>query len=258
MILKKLIKVLEERFPKEMAESWDNVGLLVGDMNWEVKKVMLTLDCTEEAIEKAIGEGVDLIITHHPLIFSPIKTITTNTILGKKILKLVENKIGLYSMHTNLDSNPEGLNEYFGKKLGFIQGKIIEENIYKDNSYGIGRVYKIENISLEELVGKVKKDLSIDKVRVVTNDLNKEIKKVALVNGSGMSYWRASKKMGADILITGDVRYHEALDALEENMDIIDIGHYEGEKIFVDILNEFLYNYVEIINFDRGPVFKTY
>lgn len=258
MMIKEIIKVIEEKFPKKMSEEWDNVGLLIGDLNNPVKKIMLTLDCTMDAIDKAIEEKVDLIIAHHPLIFSSIKTINTGTILGKKIIKLIENKIAVYGLHTNLDSSPEGLNSYIGEYLGFGSGRILEEKELNGIEYGIGRFYKINSIEFEELIKGIKNKLNLSHVSVVAPKENKKITKLAIVNGSGANYWRMAKKMGAEVLITGDVKYHEALDAKEENMSIVDIGHYEGEIIYTDILENLLKNICEnIIIFKGQPVFKN-
>ena len=127
MKIKTLIKRLEKKFPKNMAESWDNIGLLVGDDNREITKVQISLDATEDVIDHAIEAGANLIITHHPIIFSGIKNVTSKNIMGRKLLKLIENKIAVYSMHTNLDSAETGLNQYICEKLGVKTSKILDE-----------------------------------------------------------------------------------------------------------------------------------
>ena len=107
-----IINILEKKFPKINAEEWDNVGLLIGDYNKEVKKIQFSLDATLESIENAISKKVDMIITHHPIIFKAIKDITEQNILGKKIRDLIKNDINVYAIHTNLDSSIDGLNDY--------------------------------------------------------------------------------------------------------------------------------------------------
>lgn len=258
MILNEIIKVLEKRFPISNKEEWDNVGLMVGRRKREVKKIQLSLDVTTASLENAIKNNVDLIISHHPMIFSGVKKVNSDTILGEKILTAIENNIAIYSLHTNLDSTEGGLNDYVGEKLNLKNGKIIDE--VNNENFGIGRIYSLENkITFEEFVEKIKSIFLTNNLRVVKNqDEELYIKKIAIVNGSGSSYWRKAKKMGADLLITGDIKYHEALDSLEEGFCMIDIGHYETEHFFGDLIRKELeiFNDVEIIDFNDKPVFN--
>ena len=258
MILNEIIKVLEKRFPISNKEEWDNVGLMVGRRKREVKKIQLSLDITTASLENAIKNNVDLIISHHPMIFSGVKKVNSDTILGEKILTAIENNIAIYSLHTNLDSTEGGLNDYVGEKLNLKNGKIIDE--VNNENFGIGRIYSLENkITFEEFVEKIKSVFLTNNLRVVKNqDEELYIKKIAIVNGSGSSYWRKAKKMEADLLITGDVKYHEALDSLEEGFCMIDIGHYETEHFFGDLIRKELeiFNDIEIIDFNDKPVFN--
>ncbi len=261
MKMSKIIEKLEEKYPLKNAEEWDNVGLLVGRRNKEIKKIQISLDITTDVLEKAVKNNIDLIISHHPFIFSPLKKINGDSIVGRKILTAVENNIGIYSMHTNLDSSKDGLNDYVGEKLDLKFGKIIDE--IKDEGYGIGRLYTLENKEMFfDFLDRMKKIFSSDTLRYSGKNLdNLKVKKVAIVNGAGSSYWRLAKKLGADLLITGDVKYHEALDAMEENMPIIDIGHYESEHFFGEILKKELKEIengqeLEIEIFNEKPVFN--
>ncbi|MGL4999767.1 MAG: Nif3-like dinuclear metal center hexameric protein [Cetobacterium sp.] len=260
MKLSKLINFLENKFPLYLAEDWDNVGLLVGRRDSKIKEVLLSLDLTESVIDKAIELGANLIITHHPIIFKPLRNITSDTLIGRKIIKLIENGISVYSMHTNLDSSKSGLNDFLGEDiLGFKDGKILEHLEKNEREYGIGRVYKLdETITLEKLLEMLKEKLVLDSITFVKAKEIKDIKKVALVSGSGASYWRKAKKAGATVLITGDVKYHEAMDAREENFTIIDIGHFESEHIFSNLIEELLKKEFEIniTTFNDGPVFE--
>lgn len=258
MILNEIIKKLENKFPLKNKEEWDNVGLMVGRRKNEIKKIQLSLDVTMETIDNAIKNGVDLIISHHPMIFSGVKKVNDDTVLGEKILKAIENNIAIYSLHTNLDSTREGLNDYVGKKLNLFNGKIIDE--IDEEGYGIGRVYSLdEKIKFIDFIEKIKKVFLTNNLRVSGRELDEIlIKKIAIVNGAGSSYWRKAKKMGADVLITGDVKYHEALDALEEKFCIVDIGHYETEHFFGEIIKRELEKFddIEIIEFNDIPVFN--
>ena len=253
MKLSEIINRLEEKFPRQNAESWDNVGLLIGNRENEIKKIQISLDVTMRVIENAVENNVDLIISHHPFIFSPIKDINNDSITGRKILKLIENKIAVYSLHTNLDSSFSGLNDFLGEKLGFVEGKIIDpikDNLLEEeiSVNGIGRVYTLsQREKLTDIIKTVKEKLGLEIVTVSRYDTeNATVKKVAVVNGAGSSYWRKAKKMGADLLITGDLKYHEALDAKEEGMYILDAGHYESEHFFHMIISNALKNEKDI------------
>ena len=253
-----IINILEKKFPRINAEEWDNVGLLIGDYDKEVKKIQFSLDATLESIENAISEKVDMLITHHPIIFKAIKDITEQNILGKKIRDLIKNDINVYSIHTNLDSSIEGLNDYILKKIDISESKILDFN--EEKNCGIGRIFKLsEEKILKNFIGELKLKLKILNLRIISDDLNKKIRKVALINGSAMSYWRKAKKEKVDLFITGDVSYHDALDALENGLNVIDLGHYESEHFFYEILLEELKDRnLEFLVFNREPIFKFY
>lgn len=259
MIAKDLIRELENLYPHYFAEEWDNVGLIIGDNKREIKRVMVSIDATEKVIDKAIEDDVDMIITHHPMIFKGIKSINNSTVLGKKIIKLIENKINLYAMHTNLDATIGGLNDYILEILEVENSKIIDENEI-DNKNGIGRIYNLVTpVSIYRYIEFLKEKLEIENVRVIAEDTGKNIRKIALINGSGMSYWKKVKSLGVDLFITGDIGYHEALDSKENGLDLIDIGHFESEKWFTKLLEKKLETLgIEVIVFNDGPVFKIY
>lgn len=258
MITKDIIKDLEKSFPKNLAEDWDNVGLLIGDIKRDIRKIQISLDATEKAIDNAIENNIDMLVTHHPMIFKGIKNIDYSTVLGRKIIKIIENRMNLYTLHTNLDSALNGLNDYLLDNLGIKEAKIVDENINGENA-GIGRIYYLEkNYTIKEYIEFLKNRLEIENVRVV-GDEKKIVRKVALVNGSGMSYWKKVKKMGVELFITGDISYHEALEAREEGMTLIDIGHFEGEKYFAKLLKSHLEKKdIEVIIYNDGPIFRNY
>lgn len=257
MMAKEIINILESRYNKKLAEEWDNVGLLIGDREKDIKKIQISLDATEKAIDYAIQNNVDMIITHHPMIFKGIKNILFSEVLGRKIIKLIKNDILLYAIHTNLDAKKDGLNDYLLKKLGVESSKILDENSY-DAESGIGRIFKLaEEKSVVEYADIIKSRLGIENIRIVSRDENKKIKKIALINGSAMSYWRKVAFKGVELFITGDISYHDALDAMENGVSLIDIGHFESEKCFGECLREELKGF-EIIEFNDGPIYKIY
>ncbi|MDU1911749.1 Nif3-like dinuclear metal center hexameric protein [Fusobacterium sp.] len=259
MITKKIINFLEEKYPKDNAEEWDNVGLLVGDNNKDIKKIQISIDATEKAIDYAVKNEIDMIITHHPLIFKPLKSIVMSELPGRKVIKLIKSGINLYSIHTNLDSSKSGLNDYILELLEIKEYKIIDIN-ENDEMAGIGRIYSLDNkITISEYADFIKEKMKIKNVRIISSDIETNIKKIALINGSGMSYWRKVKSLGAELFITGDISYHDALDAKEAGLNLIDIGHFESENCFSELLKEKLREMgLEISIFNDGPIFENY
>lgn len=259
MITKDIINFLEEKYPRSNAEEWDNVGLLVGNNKKDVKKIQLSIDATEKAVDYAAQNNVDMIVTHHPLIFKPLKSIVMSELSGRKIIKLIENGLNLYSIHTNLDSSKDGLNDYILELLEVKKYKIIDINA-NDETAGIGRMYTLEEkITILEYADFIKTKMKIKNVRVISNDLKSKVKKIALINGSGMSYWRKVKSLGTDLFITGDIGYHDALDAKESGLHLIDIGHFESENCFSELLKKNLEEIgLEVLIFNDGPVFENY
>lgn len=353
MKLKQVAGILEKNFPINLAESWDNVGILVGEEQKEISKIQISLDLTLEVIENAVKNEVDLIITHHPFIFSPLKKINNSSIEGKKILKLIQNNIAVYTLHTNLDSAKDGLNSYIAEKLGAANSKVISEQIddvfkmavyipisyfseiieiinksknlvlngYKNVSYsstteerlqfedginisesmktevlgsrnqlnallneikkkhpyeepayeiiktenkyptgkGLGRYFSLEkSLKVKEYVNEIKTKLNIPNIKLV-GDLESEIKKVAVVNGSGMSFLKKVLKIKADLFITGDIKYHEALDSKELGINLIDLGHYESEVFFSDLIIKTLRREksLDLFVYNSEPVFTA-
>lgn len=224
-----IINEMELLAPTYLKEDFDNVGLMVGDKNKEVKKVLLALDCTLKVIEEAKKENVELIITHHPLIFKRPSSITTDTLQGKKIIDLIKNDISLYSSHTNLDSVENGLNDTIVSILGFDNSKILEKN-KRDDKAGLGRIVSLkESIQLEDLISKIKKSLNINNLRVVKG--KDKVNKIAIINGSGQDFIGKAVALGADCIITGDTTYHFASDYKEMEISILDVGHFASEQI---------------------------
>ena len=258
MKIKTLVKRLGKEFPLSLAESWDNVGLLVGDEDREITKVQISLDATEKVIDHAIETGANLIITHHPLIFTGLKNITSKNFMGRKMIKLIENKIAVYSMHTNLDIGNGGLNEYITSKLGVETSKILDEKKDGNNISlgGIGRVFNLsKQMELGEYLLIIKEKLGLESVRVV-GEMDKNIKKIAIVNGSGASYLDKVKKINVDLFITGDIKYHEGLDATEMGIALFDIGHYESEHFFTEIIEKYCYD-LDVEVYNDKPIFSN-
>lgn len=237
--IKDIIRIMEEFAPKTLKEDFDNVGLMVGDRNKEVKKILLALDCTLDVIKEAKEKSVDLIITHHPLIFRKPSSITTDTLTGKKIIELIKNDISLYSSHTNLDSAENGLNETIVNLLGYSTNELIEVNkMARNDNEGLGRIVRLEDfIELEDLIEDIKEKLNVKSLKVVKGC--EKVKNIAIINGSGSDFFEKAYKKGADCIITGDTTYHYASDYKELGVSIIDTGHFSSEWIvFLQVMNK--------------------
>lgn len=237
-----IITAVEAFAPKRLAQSWDNVGLMVGDTKWEVNKLLIALDSSEDVIDYAIENKFDMIITHHPLIFSPIKSVRGDLPSGRKIIKLIQNKICLYSAHTNFDSTKGGVTDALCDKIGLKETKILDitGTDKNDEPYGIGKVGKIDDaMTVLEYAKIVKNELNIEHVNII-GDPNAAIRKVAVCGGSGSSLISKASYAGADVLVTGDIQHHDALDAIELGLNIIDAGHFSTENIAMPVLFEHL------------------
>ena len=228
---------LEQWAPLQYAEEWDNCGLQVGRRDKTIQKVMIALTPGEAAIQAAVDAKVDLLLTHHPMIFKPTKTVTTDTVLGQSIIKLIQHDINLYCAHTNLDMAVGGVNDVLAKALN-LQDVEILENITEE--YGIGRVGNLtEAVSLEMFLSITATQLGCSHLSY-QGDLKKEVQRVALCGGSGISYLKAAKKVGADVYVTGDMKYHDAQLASELGICVVDAGHFGTEKHIVHALAEFV------------------
>jgi dinuclear metal center YbgI/SA1388 family protein len=244
---------MERIAPQHLKESYDNVGLMVGDMNSQVTSILMALDCTMDVINEAQFRGCNLIITHHPLLFIKPSSITTGTLQGRKIIELIKKDINLYSSHTNLDIASGGLNDMVTEILGFKQWDIIEASGFTSGAeeLGVGRLVTLEKPwTLERLCSHVKTYLNIDCLRYC-GDENSSISRIAIINGSGEDYFKAAKAKGAQCIITGDTSYHYASDYSEEGVAVIDAGHFETEWPPMRIFAERLQNALKESNFDN-------
>lgn len=227
--------IMEQYAPVSLCESYDNVGLMVGNTEENVSSILVALDCTLEVIDEAINKKCNLILTHHPLLFKKPANITNESLLGRKIIKLIHNNISVYSSHTNLDSVYGGINDKLVDLLGFSGAEVLSvdnehsENKTQTETSGIGRIANIKNeITLSELCSIVKEKLQIPVLRYVGQE-DKKISKIAFISGSGSDYLELSRKSGADCIITGDITYHNASDYNEMGIALIDAGHFYSE-----------------------------
>jgi dinuclear metal center YbgI/SA1388 family protein len=231
---KDIISIIENIAPPCLASKWDNVGLLIGDDDFLIDTVLFSLDISDKVCDEAIKNGANLIITHHPLIFSPLKSINLNNYKEKIIYKIITNNINVYSAHTNLDIAEHGINDCLAKLLELTDVEVLEkawEDKYKE--LGFGRVgYLSEPMPLEKLCHKVKDLLDIEYVNVV-GQLKKQIRKIGVCSGSASDFIKKAYEAECDVYITGDVKYHDACDARDMGLAVIDAGHFATENIYM-------------------------
>lgn len=228
--------LIDKLAPQELAFEWDNVGLQVGKLNQKVVGVLVTLTLTPEVLERAIKEKVDLIICHHPVIFRPISAIRTDQPQGALLASLLRHEIAVYVAHTNLDQATTGLNHWLARELGLEASKVLVPQ--NSDSVGLGRVGEISPTSLQDLANQLEALWSVS-IRLV-GDPTQLISTVAVVGGSGGDFVSQAKAAGADVLITGDVSYHDALDAQALGLAVLDAGHFATEKIMVQEIANYL------------------
>lgn len=233
-----LCNIIEDFAPVSLKEDYDNVGLMIGDKGAEVHSILVTLDCTMKVIDEAVENKCNMIVAHHPILFRKPSSITNETLLGRKIIKIIKNNINVYAAHTNLDSIKGGVNDTIVSLLGFNK----TEFLFKDNNAvkeaGIGRIIKLtESVTLKELCDIVKTKLKISNLRYAGNE-DREIKSIAVINGSGQDFFEEARKAGVDCIITGDTSYHYVSDYAEMNIGIIDAGHFGTEWPAVAVMSE--------------------
>lgn len=239
-----LIKQMEILAPQSMACEWDNPGLLAGRSDKEVETVFLALDATDEVIEQAIEHKADLILTHHPLIFKPLKQVTDQELVGRRIIKMIQHDISYYAMHTNFDAAPGCMGDLAGKRLGLSGTRVLEPmgTLPDGREYGIGvkGVFK-KPMPLKDAAELVKTAFGLPFVTVYGDmDRGDLINTAAVCPGSGGSTMKQALLAGADIYISGDIGHHDGIDAVACDMAVIDAGHYGIEHIFMEFMEAYL------------------
>lgn len=241
MKLKEIINIIDKKCGLKKEEKWDNCGLQIGDMNSDISGVLLTLDITEESIDAAIAKGLNLIISHHPFFFDTIKSIDMKSYHGKIIEKSIRNGMNIYSMHTSLDMANHGVTESLAGQLDIDNFDILSVEGEDDfGNYGYGGITDIHDIMLDKYADQVKYNLDCKSLKVYTNCRSQVIRKIAFCGGSGGDFIADALSHGADLYITGDIKYHEAQFALQNGLNIIDAGHFNTECSVLKLLNNVL------------------
>ncbi|HHZ13652.1 MAG: Nif3-like dinuclear metal center hexameric protein [Caldicoprobacterales bacterium] len=232
--VERVAQLMDDIAPIKWAEEWDNVGLLLGYRGAKVERLMVVLDISPAVVEEAVKKNVDMIIAHHPLIFSPLKRIVDDSLVGRLILPLASHNIAVYCAHTNLDMTMGGVDDTLARLLGLNKINYLNLDDAKQSSKpGVGRWGKLESpiplMDFIKLVGKALNIPSLDVIKSTGTRDDKKIHTVALCAGSGADYMTHAKKIGADIFVTGEIKYHDALTAHWLGIDVLAAGHFYTE-----------------------------
>lgn len=222
MTIRELYEILNQQFPTELSCDWDNDGLLCcPDGARAVRRVLVTLDVTAEAVERAIATRCDLILSHHPLIFKGIKALDGKTPVSAKAIDLIQHGISVLSFHTRLDAAEGGVNDVLSHALGLCDLAPFGEE-------SIGRIGTLpEATTADAFARKVKEALHAPVVQLA--DANRPVRRVAVLGGGGSDDVEAARAAGADTYVSGELKYHQLTDAPEEGMNLIMAGHFHTE-----------------------------
>jgi len=250
-----IVSAFEAVAPLALQESYDNSGLIVGEMGAQVSKALLCLDSTEAVVDEAIAKGCDLIIAHHPIVFGGLKQFTGGDYVQRALIKAIRNNIAIYACHTNLDNVLRGgVNERIAQQLGFEAervlrpvaadfgsvagfGRLDDSDVFRTAGAGVlCNLHKPVNVL--DFLQHVKAKMGVEVVKYTKCDVEM-VSKVAICGGAGSFLIGDALRAGADAFITSDVKYHEFFDA-EGKMLLCDIGHYESEKYTIDLFSNIL------------------
>jgi len=255
--IKEIVNALEKFAPLPLQDGFDNAGLQIGLTEMEATGALLCLDVTEAVIDEAIALGINLIVSHHPLLFKGLKCIAGQTYIERCVLKAIKNDIVIYSAHTNLDNTPEGVNFEIAEKIGLHNTQILAPK-EGENVGGSGIIGMLEEPESElDFLKQLKKHFEVACLR--HNKLTgRLIQKVALCGGAGSLLIPIAVQQEADVFITGEIKYHEFF-GHEKDILLVEIGHYESEQYTKDLLffilkKEFPNLSIEITKINTNPI----
>ena len=248
MKIKEIIVALERFAPLPLQDDYDNSGLQVGLTETEATGALLCLDVTEAVLAEARTLGCNMVVSHHPVLFHPLRSLTEHDINGRCIIKAVQEDIVIYSSHTNLDNVKGGVNDRIASILGLSNTKPIVQRTEGNGSGVIGDLSK--PIILSELFLILQDKFTVSVIRH-NKCVEKQVQRIAVCGGSGSFLIQDALKLGADSFITGEVGYHHFF-GFENIMSLIEIGHYESEQFTIELLYEVISN-----SFPSLPLFKT-
>lgn len=253
MTCREIISILQEQSPEKYACDWDNVGLLVGSPQKEVKTIYIALDATEEAIAEAVEAGADMLLTHHPMIFKGLKKVNTEDFTGRRVITLIRNDISYYAMHTNFDV--KGMAQLGADKMGLRECQVLDVTCQEEQgAEGIGKIGTLpREMTVAECGDLVKEVFAVEQVKIF-GSLEQKITRAAICPGSGKSVIGKAIAAGAQVLVTGDIDHHEGIDAAAQGLAVIDAGHYGVEKMFIPYMKQYLESHTTDIQIIEQPV----
>ena len=246
MTVNEIYRKICERIPESLAEAWDNDGLMCcSDDSIEVERALITLDVTEEIVDYAVAGGFNLIISHHPLVFHPLKSVTEDSHVARKVIKLIKHDVAVISLHTRADKVPGGVNDILCDMLKIRDAVPFGEG-------GIGRIGTLpEELTLEDFSYLLKGLLDCDGVKVA--DACISVQRVALIGGDGKSLLDEAIALGADTFVSGRIGYNVMVEANEMGINLLEAGHFFTEHPVTYFFQNILMRldpdmYVEVIN----------
>lgn len=231
---------LQDKAPFELQEGFDNAGFLVGRDGAAVSKILVSLDITEQVVKEAAEQGAQLIVAHHPVIFGGVMSVTEQTVTGRILLELAENRIAAICAHTNLDAVEGGVNDALALQLGLTDiGQLKQTGVDgQGRPYGIGRVGFVPEQPLYDFAMAVKRLLGANGIRLV--DGGKPVHRVAVGGGACADMMEDALAQGCDTFITSDVKYHQFLEARAQGLNLLDAGHFPTENVVCPVLQRWL------------------
>ncbi|WP_294342188.1 Nif3-like dinuclear metal center hexameric protein [uncultured Selenomonas sp.] len=236
-----VMNALERIAPRHLAEDWDNTGLLVGSYAQKVERILVALDVDDIVVAEAIERSADMIVAHHPAIFRGMKQLRTDLPLGRRLAALLTHGIAVAAAHTNLDITRGGVNDVLAERLGLEKLSTFITTAQADGSAeSLGRIGTLPApVAIDDFAHSVRERLGVSHVRLV-RAADRPVRRVAVVGGAGAEFIDTAVRRGADVYLTGDVKYHEAQRAAEQGMHLIDAGHFGTERPVLPVLADLL------------------
>ena len=236
MKIQSICQFMEAFAPRRLAEEWDNVGLIAGDRTAHVERVMTCLTVTPETVAEAIACHAELIVSHHPLPFRPVKRLTTDTTPTEMLWQLARAGISIYSPHTSFDSARAGINQSICSKLAIEDPSPLIPIEGDPEQLGSGRMGKFSSpTTLGQLASTAAKAFGLTGLHIVGAS-DQPLNKAAIACGSGGSFLDKAKFAGCDVLITGEATFHTCLDAKANSVCLLLLGHYASERFALEEL----------------------
>ena len=235
MKIKDITAIIEDAAPLALQEHYDNSGLIVGNPNDEADSALICVDVTEEVLDEAQALGTKLVISHHPIIFDPLKKLTGNSHIERIVARAIKNEIAIYACHTNLDNVRNGMSYRLADRLGLINVRVLSPCSTDDSGNGAGVIGELpDTLASTEFIRQMKETLCLQVIRHSTLSPEK-VKHVALCTGSGAFLIGAAAAAGAEIYVTADLKYNDFFKA-DGQLIVCDIGHFESEYCAIDLL----------------------